>query len=974
MSNPRQRVALVVPFFGRELRGRKERFAFSYATHLALAGVAIDVITTTARAEAVDANYYRSGIDNTEPFPVYRFKVVAPDRAAYAEAVLAVERDREAITTYGRALIDERLRSPALLAHVRAVAPRYDAFIFLDATAPTTVNAVGEVPENAILVPLIDDEPVARQMDVIDAITASRFVLCTTNAEAALVGDIAGPGVRRKIRVIGLAADTVPLSEIKLDSVRRSMRGRPYVLVAGSDENALAQIRASGRPVRVLEDADERDRAALFVCASLVAITGEGIGVAPEAVEAWSYGKAVVVAANSPTAALVHETGGGWIVPDRQSWQRVLAATSDAGDVAAAAARGAEYVEAQGGWPAVVLRTSDAIDALAALDDGRSRDALIAQIAYLYPLVQRQRRTIESMRVSRFWRLRDAWFAAKRRLGIGPPEDPVQFDTSEDRTAELAALGDPYQLFRENHRLRQEDVDRMRATERILPQPVTFEVLIDARNGSVDGLRGTLLSIREQIYERWTAKLIVPESFPAERRKELALLADDARITVVAHADSESGDVVLPVDVHDRLEPHALFEVALAFQGDADIVYSDEDRIDERGVTTQPWFKPDWSPETFLTRDYVGRLCAIRRSALERVGGVREVLATAQWYDAVLRVTEQSGRVAHVPQVLYHRHPGNAVDVRDAAIATEAALRRRGEDAAIVPLDDGVEVRFGMSGSERVSIIIPTRDRPELLEPCLRSIFERTDYPNFDVILVDNASRDERTFALIEQWQRREPKRFRVVKDPAPFNYSALNNAAVRSTDADFVVLLNNDTEIIAADWMRAMLGQARRAQVGAVGALLLYADDTVQHGGVVLGILGLAGHANRYLPGNGQGYHGNLTFDTNYLAVTGACLMIEKRKFEEVGGLDEELAVSYNDVDLCLRLRAAGYRNVFVPRARLYHYESKSRGGDDTPAKVARAMQEVGLIRTRWPDWSVRDPYYNPNLTVDAEDFALRI
>jgi GT2 family glycosyltransferase len=173
---------------------------------------------------------------------------------------------------------------------------------------------------------------------------------------------------------------------------------------------------------------------------------------------------------------------------------------------------------------------------------------------------------------------------------------------------------------------------------------------------------------------------------------------------------------------------------------------------------------------------------------------------------------------------------------------------------------------------------------------------------------------------------------------------------------------------------MEAMLGQARRPAIGAVGALLLYPDGTVQHGGVVLGILGLAGHAHRFVAGDTPGYHGALDFDTNYLAVTGACLMVEKRKYEEVGGLDETLAVSYNDVDFCLKLRRSGYRNVFVPRARVTHFESKSRGGDDTPGKVARAMEEVGAIRRRWPQWSTRDPYYNPNLTVDAEDFGLQL
>ncbi len=453
-------------------------------------------------------------------------------------------------------------------------------------------------------------------------------------------------------------------------------------------------------------------------------------------------------------------------------------------------------------------------------------------------------------------------------------------------------------------------------------------------------------------------------------------LADDPRILTVPPGGDRFGDaaVVGALDPHDRLDPHALFELALALQDDADVVYSDEDCIDERGIPGDPWFKPDWSPETLLTRDYAGRICVMRRELLEAAGGVRDVFETAKWYEALLRVTERTERVVHVAQVLCHRYAGNRARRADLALAVEVALRRRGERAVVQPASAGVDVRFAVPGDERVCIIVPTRDRADLLGPCIASIFERTAYRAFEVLVVDNGSREAATLELLARWEAREPERFRVLRDPAPFNYSRLNNEAVRGASAPFVVLLNNDTEVVTPEWIEAMLGQARRPQTGAVGALLLYPDGTVQHGGVVLGILGLAGHAHRFLPGNTPGYHGALELDTNYLAVTGACLMVERRKYLEVGGLDESLAVSYNDVDFCLKLYRAGYRNVFVPRARLYHYESKSRGGDDTPAKVARAMDEVGAIRKRWPRFAANDPYYNPNLTVDAEDFGLRL
>jgi GT2 family glycosyltransferase len=345
------------------------------------------------------------------------------------------------------------------------------------------------------------------------------------------------------------------------------------------------------------------------------------------------------------------------------------------------------------------------------------------------------------------------------------------------------------------------------------------------------------------------------------------------------------------------------------------------------------------------------------------------------WYDALLRVTEATDRVAHVARVLIHRRFGSSdLAPAQAEVSVRRALARRGEQAEMSVTATGVDVRFAVAEDERVTIVIPTRDRADLLERCLRALFERTAHPSFDVVVVDNGSTESATRELFERWREQRPGRFRVIEDPAPFNYSRLNNRGVAASEAPYVVLLNNDTEVIAPDWLTAMLGQARRPQIGAVGALLLYEDGTIQHAGVVLGgVLSLAGHAYRFVDPQTLTGDARLTLDSNYLAVTGACLMVARRKYEEVGGLDEALAVSYNDIDFCLKLRAAGYRNVMVPRARLYHYESKSRGRDDTQTKVAVAVSERETLRERWPEWSRRDPYYNPNLTVNAEDFSVR-
>ena len=307
----------------------------------------------------------------------------------------------------------------------------------------------------------------------------------------------------------------------------RVTRGRPYVLAAGDDALAAAALRAGGIDVIALADVDERDRAAFFAYARAVAVSGEGRGFVPEVAEAWAYGRPVLADADAPgAAALVRETGGGIVVP-AGGWKDAPRRSRSATRCARWCAQAPRTSTTRGGWRGVAARTSEAIDALGALDDGRSRDALLAHVAYLYPLVQRQRRTIEAMRVSRFWRLRDVWFATRRRFGMGPGEDPVQVVDRDARAVELAALGDPYQLFREHHRVRDEDVERMRAMIRFLPQAVAFGIVIDARFRGADGVIATLRSLREQVYENWSARVVLDAH--DECGAELAAFAADDR-------------------------------------------------------------------------------------------------------------------------------------------------------------------------------------------------------------------------------------------------------------------------------------------------------------------------------------------------------------------------------------------------------------------------------------------------------------
>ncbi|MFN2461588.1 MAG: glycosyltransferase family 2 protein, partial [Candidatus Velthaea sp.] len=573
-------------------------------------------------------------------------------------------------------------------------------------------------------------------------------------------------------------------------------------------------------------------------------------------------------------------------------------AASSAETLTALGAHGPEAFGRLGGhgWP---KRLETIVDGIHAIEDGRTRAEALSQVAFLYPLVRRMRADIVAMQNSRFWRLRDTWFALKERLGIG----------SADTTADRADL--------------------------------------------------------LEIAERHAAR--------------------DERITLLREGEvpAPTGDFVGGLDARDALGSDALFEAALALNRDEtiDALYADFDTIDDRGYRSAPFFKPDWSPETLLGRNLFAGFALLRGRLFEDVGGLREGTAGAYWYDAALRLTERTSRVAHIPRILHHRRRDAAAVARaaDAELtAARDALLRRGANGDVFPLPDaGIPcrlVRYAPRGTPRVTIVVPTRDKPDLLDQCLLSIFERSTYGNFDVLVVDNGSGERATHDVFRRWLQREPTRIRIERDPSPFNFAALNNRAVRMTDSEYVVFLNNDTVVVTAEWIEAMLGYAQLPHIGAVGALLTYPDDTVQHAGVVLSILGLAGHAHRHVRADSPGYYGALQTVTNYSAVTGACMMVERARFLDAGGFDEAFAVAWNDVDFCLRLVGKGYRNVYVPHARLYHFESKTRGGDDTPSKVARAMSELFAMRERWPAYTQRDPHYSPWLTADAEDFGIRV
>jgi GT2 family glycosyltransferase len=467
-------------------------------------------------------------------------------------------------------------------------------------------------------------------------------------------------------------------------------------------------------------------------------------------------------------------------------------------------------------------------------------------------------------------------------------------------------------------------------------------------------------------------------------------LSQDARVkTVSSSAATDTatvlnqaftligGEFVGLLGQHDTLSPHALFTVINRLQeAQGDIFYSDEDALDAAGKRSAPFFKPDWSPDLCLSSLYACNFGVYRRSVVETVGGFRSEPVESLHYDLLLRCVEQSARIVHIAQVLYHKRypvPRQTCPERSqreqeygsvhmsAKRVLGEALDRRGEAAVVEdgPLPCTFRVRRRLLGTPLVSIIIPTRDRVAWLRRCLESIERRTAYRRYEILVVDNGSTEPETLAYLTSLSHR------VIRDDGPFNFARLNNHAATLARGEHLLFLNNDVEVISPEWLAALLEHSQRQEIGAVGAQLLYADGTIQHAGVVLGVRGVAGHAHKYRLAKQVGDFAFPQLIRNYSAVTAACLMIRKTVYAEIGGMEERLAVTFNDVDLCLRLRTRGYLIVYTPYACLYHHESRSRWYQ--PPRP----EEVQYMLDRWGAVLACDPYYNPHLTLSREDFS---
>jgi len=500
-------------------------------------------------------------------------------------------------------------------------------------------------------------------------------------------------------------------------------------------------------------------------------------------------------------------------------------------------------------------------------------------------------------------------------------------------------------------------------------------------------------SVMTQLYPHW--ELCIADDASPEPGKRLAVAAfagEDPRIKFVQRETNggiaaatnsalalATGEFVAFLDHDDILAERALYEIAaeLDLHPNADLIFSDEDKVDEKGRRSQPHHKTDWNAELMLGVNAVNHLTVVRRSLLTALGGVREAFDGAQDHDLVLRAAERAtpARIRHIPWVLYHwrQHskPGSFSRSRAAECAAAAAravgehLDRTGQPGTVEEIDLAsrwLRVRHALPDTKPlVSVIVPTRDRAELLAQVADGVLAKTDYAPLELLIVDNGSEEPATHALFARLKT-DP-RVRILPAPGPFNFSALNNLAAAEAKGEVLLLLNNDISMIRPDWLDEMVAQAIRPNVGAVGAKLFYPDGTLQHAGVVLGVGDVpekvAGHLYAGA-GDGPGYQGHVALARNVSAVTAACLAIRKAVYDEVGGMDEaRLAVAFNDVDLCLKVREAGYDIVWTPHAALVHHESASRGSDLAPEKLARFQAELRVMRERWGPVLDADPFY---------------
>lgn len=563
----------------------------------------------------------------------------------------------------------------------------------------------------------------------------------------------------------------------------------------------------------------------------------------------------------------------------------------------------------------------------------------------------------------------------------------------------------PYMPWREAHMAQPEELKKQKSTK--WETPPLISIVVPAYHTPENFLGQLIDSVRAQSYENWElciadAGAKEPENGRKRTVEEIAKAeaATDSRIRYEALAKNENisantnhalamahGEYVAFLDHDDLIEPDALYWFAKAItEEEADFLYTDEDKVtSDLKKYYQPHLKPDFNLDLLRSNNYITHFLCVKRSLIDEVGPFRNEMNGAQDYDFIFRASEKAKNIVHIPRILYHwrTHEASTADnpmskmyAYEAGLrAIEGNLSRMGVRGVVELLPDYgfYRVHYPVEGKPKISVIIPNKDHSEELDACLTSLMD-TFYPNLEIIIVENNSEERQTFEYYEEISK--IPQVHLVRWKKAFNYSAINNYGVRYATGDYLLFLNNDVRgTISRDWLTEMLGVCQRPEVGAVGAKLYYPDNRIQSAGVVVGIGGIAGSMFVDLPRGRQGYMHKASIMQDLTAVTAACMLMKKSVFDEVGGFSEELAVAFNDVDLCLKVRKKGYLIVFDPYAELYHDESRTRGPEDTPEKVRRFQNEIEYMRSNWTDILKKgDPMYNPNLSLKKWNYSLKV
>ena len=506
--------------------------------------------------------------------------------------------------------------------------------------------------------------------------------------------------------------------------------------------------------------------------------------------------------------------------------------------------------------------------------------------------------------------------------------------------------------------------------------------------------------LKQQTYSNW--ELCLGDGTPEENEGIKDIIESDERIKYKALNENKgiagntneciklaTGDFIALFDHDDLLPTFSLYEVVKAINENPEVefLYSDEDKITTMDQPRfDPYFKPDFAPDTLRANNYICHFSVFKKELLEKLGGERSEFDGAQDYDLILRMSEETSNIVHIPKILYHWrvHENSTAKAGETAkpYAYEAGIKVLQAHLKRVGLKGTVEhgetlgayrIKYEVEGNPKVSIVIPNKDYISTLKVCLKSIIKLTTYKNYEIVIVENNSEKEETFEYYKKIDGKE--NIRVVYYPEKqFNYSAIINYGVRHSTGEYIVQLNNDTQLLTPNWLEEMLGFAQREDVGGVGAKLFYPDKTIQHAGVIIGIGGVAGHVFKDLPKGKHGYFSKESMIQNLSAVTAACIMTPKSIYDEVGYMNEKYKVAFNDIDFCLKIREKGKLIVYNPYVQFIHYESKSRGLEDTPEKQARFKTEIDRFYENWQDFLDKgDPYYNKNLRLDNDQYAIR-